>query len=256
MVTPKINIRFLLSACVLIAILIVLPVAAQQNTVVVQPGDTLSAIAARTGTTVQALMTANNIINPNRIFAGQVLVLPVVPRPSTYTVQPGENLNAIAARFGVTLEGLLAANDFTAGTTIRPGQVLNLPATGGPVTPVGRTYTVQRGDTLAAIATRFNTTVDALQAVNYLANLNRILPGQVLNIPAQGGLPQGDMAPMPVPDTTFPVTVNGYYVVQYGDTMLRIAAHFGVDAWTIARANGIYNLNHIYAGQALLIPGR
>lgn len=232
-----------------------MPSAAQQNTVIVQPGDTLAAIAARTGTTVQALMTANSLVNPNLIYIGQVLVLPVVPRPTTVTVLPGENLSAIAARFGVTLESLLAANNFTAGTTIRPGDVLALPATGGPVTVIGQTYTVQRGDTLASIAARFNTSVAALQSVNYLANLNRILPGQVLNIPAQGGLAQGGM--VPVQDTvTYPVTINGYYIVQYGDTMLGIASVFGVDAWTIARANGIYNLNHVYAGQALLIPGR
>jgi len=37
--------------------------------------------------------------------------------------------------------------------------------------------------------------------------------------------------------------------------MYGIAARYRGDAWSIARANGIYNLNWIYAGQRLLIPG-
>ena len=43
---------------------------------IVQTGDTLNAIARRYGTTVEALVNANNIINPNRIRAGQVLIIP------------------------------------------------------------------------------------------------------------------------------------------------------------------------------------
>ncbi|MGQ9909719.1 MAG: LysM peptidoglycan-binding domain-containing protein [Candidatus Flexifilum sp.] len=45
-----------------------------------------------------------------------------------------------------------------------------------------------------------------------------------------------------------------YHVVQYGETLSRIAARYGVNMWSIAAANNIYNLNHIYAGQVLLIP--
>lgn len=45
-----------------------------------------------------------------------------------------------------------------------------------------------------------------------------------------------------------------YHVVQYGETLGRIAARYGTNVWAIAAANNIYNLNHIYAGQVLLIP--
>jgi LysM repeat protein len=245
-----------LLSVVMLVLLAASPLAAQQNTYVVQPGDTLARIASQFGTTVAALQSANNIANPNRIFVGQVLVLPVAVRPTTYTVQPGDNLAAIAARYNVTLEALLAINNITAGTTIRPGQVLTLPATGGQNVPVGQTYTVQRGDTLSSIASRFGTTVSALQSVNYLANLSRIYPGQVLNIPATGGQTPTTPPTGGQPQPQYPTTYNGYYYVQYGDTLLGIASWFGVDAWTIARANGIYNLNHIYAGLPLFIPGR
>jgi LysM repeat protein len=48
----------------------------------IQPGDTLSEIAARAGTTVDALAKANNIANPNMIFAGQNLTIPTNPMTS------------------------------------------------------------------------------------------------------------------------------------------------------------------------------
>ena len=43
--------------------------------------------------------------------------------------------------------------------------------------------------------------------------------------------------------------------MRYGDTLSGIAWRFGTDAWTLARYNGIYNLNWIYAGQWLRVPG-
>lgn len=45
-----------------------------------------------------------------------------------------------------------------------------------------------------------------------------------------------------------------YYVVQYGDTLARIAARFGTTTQVLATTNGIFNVNHIYAGQVLVIP--
>ena len=45
-----------------------------------------------------------------------------------------------------------------------------------------------------------------------------------------------------------------YYKVQYGDTLYAICRRFGVDPYEIARANGLSNPDHIYAGQVLYIP--
>lgn len=71
---------------------------------IVQPGDTLWSIAARYGVTVEALMRANNLTNPNYIFLGQTLVIPSTggfplpfptPGPSP---QPGAGLAQRVAR--------------------------------------------------------------------------------------------------------------------------------------------------------------
>ena len=108
-------------------------------TYVVQPGDTLAKIAYRYGTTVSALVTANNIANPNVIYAGQVLVLPncttpppptPTPPPSTttYVVQPGDTLGEIAQMYGTTVSGLAALNNISNPNLIYAGQVLLVPA--------------------------------------------------------------------------------------------------------------------------------
>jgi peptidoglycan-N-acetylglucosamine deacetylase len=241
---------------VLFTLIAAAPAAAQGQTHIVRPGDMLANIASRYGTTIQTLMTANNIFNPNLIYVGQVLSIPGIPRANTYIVQAGDNLSSIAARFGVTVDSLAQANSISLGSTLYRGQMLNIPATGGPITPISFVYTVRRGDTLASIAATYGVTTSAIASVNPIANLNLIYAGQLLNIPAlaTGGPIVSD--PVPAPVTYYPTTYNGYYYVRYGDTMLGIAAWFGVDAWTIARANGIYNLNWIYAGLPLYIPGR
>lgn len=180
------------------------------------------------------------------LHAGPTLAQQNTQGQRTYVVQPGDTLTSIAARFGVTLESLMAINNITNPNYLQRGQVLIIPPTGGPVTGQ-RTYTVQRGDELRFIAARFGVTWQSIAQLNGIANPNRIYPGQVLLIPGTGG-------PVAQPPATPPI-VGGRYIVQQGDTLFRIAARFGVDMWAIARANGILNLNQIYIGQSLIIPG-
>ena len=96
-------------------------------------------------------------------------------------------------------------------------------------------HIVRRGETLYSIARRYGVGMWSIANVNGITNPNRIYVGQRLVIPA--GQPAGTI-----------------HVVQAGEMLLRIALRYGVDAWTIARANGITNLNHIHVGQRLVIP--
>ncbi len=102
-------------------------------------------------------------------------------------------------------------------------------------------HIVARGETLASIAHAYGTTVQAIAAANGLWNPNLIYAGQRLVIPAGSTYP--------------PPPQNNYYVVRYGDTLYSIARRFGTSIWAIAQANTIYNLNRIYAGMYLVIPG-
>jgi lysozyme len=113
-------------------------------------------------------------------------------------------------------------------------------------------HVVRYGETLSSIAWRYGVTTYSLAYTNGIWNPNLIYAGQVLVIPYAGYV-----RPYPVPVSYYypRPTYGCYYFVRYGDTMLNIAARYGRDAWTIARANGVYNLNWIFVGQRLFIPG-
>ena len=176
-------------------------------------GDTLSAIAARFGTTTATLASANHLPNPNLILVGEVLAVPAGtaarPTPASgltgrYTVVAGDTLSAIAARFGTTTATLASANHLPNPNLIMVGEVLEIPGGNasrpapGPATntPPSRApvpasgaraftarYTVVAGDTLSAIAARFGTTTATLASANHLPNPNLIMVGEVLEIP-------------------------------------------------------------------------
>ncbi len=123
----------------------------------------------------------------------------------------------------------------------------------GTALAAGPAYHVVRpGQTLTSIAGMYGVSSWTLASANSLWNPNLIYVGQVLVIPA-GGYCYSCYRPAPYP---YPRPTYGCnYWVRYGDTMTSIAARYRSDAWTIARANGVYNLNWIYAGQRLVIPG-
>ncbi|MBX3000998.1 MAG: LysM peptidoglycan-binding domain-containing protein [Caldilineaceae bacterium] len=100
-------------------------VEAQSSTYTVRAGDTLSSIARRFNTTVQALMTANRLTS-TVIRVGQVLVIPGSEQPVRYQVQRGDTLSAIARRYGTTVQAIMTANGLTS-TVIRVGQWLTIP---------------------------------------------------------------------------------------------------------------------------------
>lgn len=99
---------------------------------------------------------------------------------TTYTVQKGDTLSGIAARFGTTYHNLARINNIPDPNKIFPGQVLRVSGT-NTLQPERR-YIVVRGDTLSGIAAKFGTTYQALAAKNGIPNPNLIFPGQVLKI--------------------------------------------------------------------------
>lgn len=98
------------------------------ETYVVKRGDTLGSIARRFGLSLSALIAANNIRDPNRIFVGQVLIIRGGASQPTvvtlvYVVQRGDNLSRIARRYNTTVAQLKAWNNLQ-GDTIFVGQRL------------------------------------------------------------------------------------------------------------------------------------
>jgi LysM repeat protein len=103
-------------------------------------------------------------------------------------------------------------------------------------------HVVRYGETLSSIAYRYGTSVHAIAKANGIVNPNLIFAGTVLKIPAY--------SPYPPPG----YGCSSYHYVGYGQTLYSIGRWYGISPWKIASANGIYNLNYIYAGQRLCIP--
>lgn len=112
----------------------------------------------------------------------------------------------------------------------------------------GYWYYVRHGDTLYSISRYTGVGTHAIINANGIHNPNWIYAGTSLWIPAYAPDPGYHNPPCNYGCGT------GYHTVRYGDTLLGIGRYYGVSAWAIARANGIYNMNYIYAGQVLQIP--
>jgi lysozyme len=127
---------------------------------------------------------------------------------------------------------------------LSPMTALAAPAQSNPGnTEWVQVYTVKRGDTLSGIAWSFGVSEDALLQANSLRNANMIYVGQQLIIPEKGS--RGTGGPQ----------CSTYYTVRRGDTLSEIALYNGIDEYALARANAVYDLNDIYVGQKLCIPG-
>jgi LysM repeat protein len=96
--------------------------------VTVEPGDTLSGIAAELGVSATALASENDIDDADHIEAGQVLDVPGGGSASRYTVLPGDTLTAVAARHGVSIAAIVEANDLSSPNLIVIGSTLVIPA--------------------------------------------------------------------------------------------------------------------------------
>lgn len=98
------------------------------NTYTVRAGDTLSSIAAKFGTSYQALANLNGIANPNLIYIGQVLRVSGSASTGSvyYTVRAGDNLSSIASRYGTSYQSIAALNGLANPNLIYVGQTLKI----------------------------------------------------------------------------------------------------------------------------------
>ena len=105
-------------------------------------------------------------------------------------------------------------------------------------------YTVKKGDTLSAIAKKYNTTVDVIMSVNPdIKDPNKIYVGQVIKIPVT----------TQQTSTSAVEKETVYHTVQRGETLSGIAKRYGTTYMKLAALNKILNPNKIYVGQKIRI---
>ncbi len=204
---------------------------------VVQKGDSLWSIAKKLNTTVDELKSLNNLIS-NNLAIGQVLKIPGSPEstdtPEFYTVKSGDTLYSIARENGLTVQDLINLNNLTS-TNLKVGQRLKLKATTSMPSTEENIYIVVKGDSLYAIANRYNVSVQDIIDANNLKT-TALSIGQRLIIPSQNN-------------------ESELYTVVAGDTLYKIANKFNVSVDELKKLNNLTS-NTLSIGQKLKIPSK
>lgn len=211
------------------------PSSSSSGTYVVKQDDTFFGIAKKLGVSMNALLAANAMTVNSVIHPGMVLVVPAGSTSSlqtvsstsstaatgstgrapatTYVVKPNDALFNIARTYGVSLNGLLQANNLKIDSVVLPGRTLTIPAGGtltvsptssapgqgspGQATPTAApaattapagSYVVQAGDSIYGIAAKHGLKYGPLLKANGLTLTSVLTPGRTLTIPAGGTL--------------------------------------------------------------------
>lgn len=231
------------------------PGTAFSNGIVVQPGDTLWAIARRHGTTIEELRTLNGLTGdvlpigavldlPGEGTASDAADLAAVAPPATWTVKPGDTLYDIALASDVTVEELMVWNRIS-GALIRPGQELFLGATGVSSDLSPLTVEIRPGDSLWRLSRTYGVSIDAIATANDMAVEDILRPGDLLVVPGVfAGSDRADQGGYVAPIIT----------VDAGDSLWSIARRYGTTVEALKAANGLTS-DLLKQGQSLRLVG-
>lgn len=222
---------------------------AQARTHLVRAGDTLGAIADRYDVTVEQLRGWNGL-QGDLIVEGRELVVRAdepeagalhrgpgpEPAMQIYVVAASDTLSCIAARHGVSLDELAAANRLLDTRRIRAGQRLVIPSRAGDwLASAGGRHVVTVGDTLESIAAGLGVTVADLSEWNPGLDPDRLRPGQVI---------------------AFRPARQAVHEVARGETLSEIAERYGVTVADMVRWNEGLDPERIAIGQRLMLRVR
>ncbi len=198
------------------------------------------------------------IVTALLLFAHQNVVAEAQNSHQTHIVRTGDTLVSIAEQYSMTVAQLRQLNNLSETENLYVGHTLIVsqvgvststpPATRSVVhsaCPVS--HTVQRGETLWAIASRYNVSLTGIAQANNLSNHRLIRVGQSLCIPGTTSLP----SPTPEPSATLrtgpqPQRSATTYTVLGGDTLFLIARAHGVSVQDLIEANGITDPRRLY----------
>lgn len=267
--------RFVALLATLFVTLLTTPVQANSPVHTVQPGESLSEIAAAYGVTMSALIAENGIGNSDYIYTGQQLVIPdgsggyssnsySGDGGSYVTVGRGDSLSLIAALNGMTVNELMQLNGLSNPNNVWIGQRLLVSGGGGSnaavssddtVTSDGSIHVVQRGETLSHVARRYGLSIQQLMNMNNLSNPNHVYVGQQLYV--LGGSP-GDVDTSYAPAAGYKrIDVNlstQTLTAWYGDTVVMNTLISSGTAYA-PTVTGRFSIGNKYPAQRMMGPG-
>ena len=261
----------------------------------VQSGESLTAIARKYNISLHALAKENGLSVTDGVLIGQTLKLPSdaktanttmantssspsVNKPESYTVRAGDSLTSVAATHGLTVGQLASYNNLANDAHILIGQRLWLVAGKVKRQPVSAqqtsqatqstknnqstaTHRVQSGESLTAIARKYNISLHALAKENGLSVTDGVLIGQTLKLPSDAkaesstpsrlGNTKNNSTRTPA-NTNIGITEN--YTVRSGDSLTMLSNRFGVAIGDLATANGLASNANLRIGQTLKVP--
>jgi len=160
--------------------------------------------------------------------------------PATHIVQEGETLFTIAELYETTVESLQLLNNIEDPSLIFIGQELNLP--GGEDAGVTTIHTIHLGDSLAGLAAVYKTTEVDIASTNWLISTENMVVGKPIIIMSKTGSAD--------PEQLFGTA----HVVKPGDTLLTVAAQYGLSPSTVFASNDLTYPTYLFPGQRLRIP--
>ena len=180
------------------------------------------------------------------------------PASGLYRTQVGDSMASVSEKFDISIPDLVRLNP-NVGIILRAGQILTVDTDLAPAITVGTvrsaeeikagTYTVVSGDSLGAIADRFDLTIAEITKLNpSITNPNSLSIGQTLIV--EGRAPPASTAAPSNNDS------SSTYTVQSGDTLNAIAAKFSITPAELRSANQLLNPDSLSIGQLLVIPSK
>ncbi len=166
---------------------------------VVQEGDSLFEIAVRFGISLDRLIEANQIANPNQLLIGDRLVIPGLEGVrGVLTTEPmplGENLTSLSRKYQIPVDLLTRLNRISSPSQLYLGSQVVLPVRDGEVNPRNRSV-LRTGESALEMAARLGDNPWALAGRNGLPGIQHVLPADILltNGPVRSGpgaLPPG-----------------------------------------------------------------
>ena len=175
------------------------------------------------------------------------------PATGLYRTKAGDSMASVSEKFNISIPDLVRLNP-DVGIILRSGQILSVDIALASAVLVGTvrtdaevisgTYTVVGGDSLGAIAARFDISTKRILELNpSVINPNSLSIGQVLIVEEKAKTVSAQ-----------PSKTETVYIVQAGDSLNSIARKFSVSVPSLREANNIEDADFLSIGQKLAIP--